>query len=234
MNSLQLLPREQDRQLSLPIWTRCIFVDWHGVLSNGVFWESIVHSSNHALRFELGRAVDDLFGNRFDLVESWMRGLVSSVEVISEMEIQLSRKYADDFLLRRLIEDCLEMEINRQVMDGINSHDPDQTLRVLATDNMDCFVDASLRKKSDLRQMFDEILCSSEIGVLKAEDPQRFFGWWLEEHELSSTDAILVDDSMANCQQFERWGGNAIHYREPKSAMTELWTWMIETSPDRQ
>ena len=72
---------------------------------------------------------------------------------------------------------------------------------------MDCFV-AAARARRDIG-FCDELLASSDLGVLKAEDPARFFGPWLDRHGLSFADAILVDDSPRNCVAFELYGGRA-------------------------
>lgn len=218
------------RDARLPIWTLCVFVDWHGVLSEEVFWESILKNESHELNPSLERAVRDLFGAEGDLVESWMRGSVSMEDVVARLDVSLSRRYRADFLVRRLMRDCRRMRPRRSLLEplfdnGANS----QVLRTLATDNMDCFFSGAERLWKSREKLFDGALCSSELGVLKAEDPQRFFGQWLDDHGLEPAHALLVDDSVDNCRAFERWGGTAVHYSCDHRAVAELQAWLSQT-----
>jgi hypothetical protein len=97
---------------------------------------------------------------------------------------------------------------------------------VLATDNMDCFQQTfdHVRKRTrrptaesetlaDWAVICDDIVCSSEVGALKAEDPVGFFGDFLVRHGLSFADAALVDDRADNCQAFAEQGGTPIQYK---------------------
>ena len=103
---------------------------------------------------------------------------------------------------------------------------------VVATDNMDCFSD-SLPRIRPLHGRVNGVLCSSDLGVLKAESPERFFGGWLKEHGLTPAQAVLVDDSRRNCDRFERFGGAAIHYdgRVP-ATLRELKAWAAGTASE--
>ena len=71
-----------------------------------------------------------------------------------------------------------------------------EAMVVVATDNMDCFArvfeDARHRRGrlnrawetlADWAVICDDIICSSQAGVLKSEDPQAFFGPWLAAHK---------------------------------------------------
>jgi HAD superfamily hydrolase (TIGR01509 family) len=215
---------------SLPIWTSCVFVDWHGVLSEEVFWKSILTNETHELNRSLERAVRDLFGANEGLVENWMRGSVSMEQVVARLDVSLNRRYRADFLVRRLMADCRQMQPRSELLEPLRQRDAnDRVLRTLATDNMDCFFSGAERLWKSPDRVFDGALCSSELGVLKAEDPQRFFGQWLEDHGLEPADALLVDDSAENCRAFERWGGTAVHYSCQERAVTELQAWLSQT-----
>ena len=103
-----------------------------------------------------------------------------------------------------------------QVLQTISQH----SLVVLATDNMDCFVNA-IDENREIRNSFDDVLCSCEVGALK-EEPEHFFAPWLKSHGLSFRDAVLVDDSGKNCQAFKEAGGSAIHFTQRDSALASL------------
>jgi FMN phosphatase YigB (HAD superfamily) len=105
---------------------------------------------------------------------------------------------------------------------------------VLATDNMDCFaktfnaargsrrrLDNASRTLAEWAVICDDIICSSDVGALKAEDPVGFFGPWLAECGLDFSDALLIDDRADNCQAFELQGGSTILWKMGKNEVSE-------------
>jgi hypothetical protein len=106
---------------------------------------------------------------------------------------------------------------------------------VLATDNMDCFartfdhVRARTRRVkpesetlADWAIICDDIICSSDVGALKAEDPIGFFGAWLTANGLQFGDAVLIDDRADNCAAFAGQGGTPIQYKMTTNDVTEV------------
>ncbi|MGH3449253.1 MAG: hypothetical protein ACRDQW_00695, partial [Haloechinothrix sp.] len=75
--------------------------------------------------------------------------------------------------------------------------------------------------RRDLR-FADGLLSSSDLGVLKAEDPGRFFGPWLTSRGLGFDSAVLVDDNQDNCTAFQTHSGAAIHVTSPAQAAADL------------
>src|ERR1051326_2047175 len=119
---------------------------------------------------------------------------------------------------------------------------------VIATDNMDCFARAFARARARRRRppgtretltdwafICDDIICSSQTRALKSEDPAAFFGPWLACHEISFTDAILIDDPADNLPPFARHGGAIIQWKmgtNPISELTgQLNDWLDATTP---
>jgi FMN phosphatase YigB (HAD superfamily) len=101
-----------------------------------------------------------------------------------------------------------------------------EAMVVIATDNMDCFARAfehARRRRHRLKQeretladwavICDDIICSSEAGALKSEDPGIFFGPWLDAHGVDFADAMLIDDRADNCAAFTSQGGTAIQWK---------------------
>ena len=208
----------------LPLSGRVIFSDWHGVLSRDPFWVSIQQSPRHPLRAQLQAGMAGVFSKDKDTAEEWMKGLRSSSQVIQEMGIQLHGRSRDDFLARRLDLDCRRMKVNVELFDVLRALRAETTV-VIATDNMDCFVRAfeqarnRRRRRGEYRETMadwaaicDDIISSSEIGALK-EDPQAFFGPWLERHGMTFRDSVLVDDRADNCAAFTSQGGEAIQWK---------------------
>jgi FMN phosphatase YigB (HAD superfamily) len=98
---------------------------------------------------------------------------------------------------------------------------------VIATDNMDVFYTqwwAAHKNGHEPRKQvlkgtaslnaFDDVLCSARLGVLKSDSAESFFGPWLSAHNLSFADALLIDDSAANCRLFRAAGGRAFKFAE--------------------
>ena len=220
------------RQLQL--WRRVVFVDWHGVLSRDPFWTSIRESVTHPLRGQLEAGLVDIFAKESATANEWMKGLLSSEQVISAMGIQLDGRFREDFLARRLDIDCARMKVNVELFEVLRKIKA-QCSVVLATDNMDCFartfdhVRARRRRPksepetlADWAVICDDIICSSDVGALKAEEPVGFFGPWLTASDLEFCDAALIDDRADNCAAFADQGGTPIQYKMTTNDVTEV------------
>jgi len=216
------------RQGILPLWTRVIFVDWHGVLSRDLFWTSILNSARHPLRTRLEAKLAEIFAPGAPVGHEWMKGLRSSDEIVSTMAIELPGGFKSDYLHRRLEEDCRRMTINVELFGFLRAlRQQDMAVAVvIATDNMDCFAHAfdyvrqharrpygSSARLADWAVFCDDMICSSDLGKLKNEDPLGFFGPWLAEYELSFSEALLIDDRTDNCRAFTEAGGTAVQWK---------------------
>ena len=221
------------KQLLLPFYKRVIFVDWHGVASNDPFFLSILNNKTHPLYSKLTNELNNLFKNNDNLIRAWMRGEVSYEQIVDLMDITLDNRFKDDFLFRKVIEDCKFMKVNPNLIDLLSILQ-NYAFIVLATDNMDCFfhyinsirvskIRSKKRQTYKVKEYvefdkailkFDDILCSSEIGVLKRESPAKFFGNWLKVYSLNFSDALLLDDVDVNCEEFVKAGGNAFKIKK--------------------
>jgi hypothetical protein len=122
---------------------------------------------------------------------------------------------------------------------------------VIATDNMDCFARAfhnarhSRRRRvqpwetlADWAVICDDIICSSDVAALKADDPEAFFGPWLDRHGVGFPDAVLIDDRADNCAAFTARGGAAIRWKmgadEIGEIIRELKSWLDTGRPHPQ
>jgi hypothetical protein len=214
------------------IFSKVIFLDWHGVISQDPFWVSILTTKTHPLCIKLEQKLVNIFGNQEILLE-WMQGLCSSEDIINKMGIKLDCRYRNDFLQRRLISDCFKMNINVDILNALCKFCPD-AIFVLATDNMDCFIKAFRKMKERKHKFdnkncfgfasrfFDDIICSSEVGFLKAKNPEAFFGPWLSDHCKTFADALLIDDRADNCNAFRQMGGAAIQWGIRKNKIDDL------------
>jgi hypothetical protein len=216
----------------LPLFGRVLFVDWHGVVSRDPFWLSILENQRHPLNRRLGRAVRDLFSDN-DFVTQWMLGHVSSTTVSEHVARATCSKLESSFLARKLVRDCIGMKVNTDLMRLLRSLRP-MVQVVLATDNMDCFVTALRGSKPPRRRVtsfdrlrhwvpvYDAFLCSSDIGMLKATNPEGFFGDYLEKHSLTFAQALLIDDRADNCAAFVSRGGTAVQWKLESGDLGQL------------
>jgi hypothetical protein len=218
----------------VPLSGRVIFSDWHGVLSRDPFWTSIRNSATHPLHDQLEAGMAGVFDPARNVASEWMKGLLSSDQVIAQMGIQLPGRLTGDFLARRLDLDCTRMKVNVALFEVLRVIRA-EAIVVIATDNMDCFARAFTRARSrrprrgrdretlaDWAVICDDIICSSEAGTLKSEDPQAFFGPWLAAHGVGFTDAVLIDDRADNCAAFTSQGGTAIQWKMGASDIGEV------------
>ncbi|MFG3618541.1 hypothetical protein [Nocardia sp. NPDC047654] len=201
---------------------RVIFCDWHGVLCRKPFWHSITDNPGHSSHTILTRELDRLFtpGNREgrDLC-----GTRTSRDILTHLATQ-HRDLDVDLLLTQLVDDSAAMPVDQPLINALHRARSHTTV-VLATDNIDQFSStfrtaaartdhrpATPARMQTIAAKFDDILSSSEIGVLKVEDPEYFFGPRLKRTGLAWSDALLIDDRPANCRAFEEMGGTALEW----------------------
>ena len=216
-------------QQRLRLFKRIIFVDWFGTLSTTRFWGDITNNAAHPLSSVMAQAVDKLFTQDPELVKSWMRGEATESIVIERLELKLPSNYRRDYLIRSLWRSCREPKLNKNLLLVLRDVHADNFIAV-ASDNMSCFARCVIPLLS--RHPIDQVLISAEIGVLKREDPERFFGPTLRMIGLTFSDALLVDDDPANCQSFARAGGTSILYRDTTTASASL-TAILSSDPTK-
>lgn len=200
------------QQFVLNVFDVFVFIDWFGTLSTAQFWDSILLNDRHPLSNQLRDALEMLFRGRKEYVRAWMRGEVLDTEVVESLQMRLPKHYRDDYLCRELLRDCRSAAVNPAMSQLVRELKRYAFVGV-ASDNMDCFIKASPTVLSG-ELGIDELLVSSEIGSLKAESPDRFFGPTLERYSLSPENAVLIDDCADTCERFREWGGQAFHYTD--------------------
>ena len=226
------------RQPALPLWQHVVFVDWHGVLSRAPFWGSVVTDPGHPLHRPLRARVGRLYGDPARMA-AWMTGHHRTAEVVEALGVDGGARYGTEYLCRQLDKDCRVMRVNVELLRVL------QTVRerafvVVATDNVDTFA-AAFRRLSGRRDAravpaeeelpgtlaawapaMDDLVCSSDVGVLKGQDPDAFFGPYLAACGLGFADALLIDDRSENCAAFRRAGGTALRWTMHTDPLPEL------------
>lgn len=218
--------RATGAQPSLPLWPRVIFVDWHGVLSDQLFWHSILDNPRNSLQEALRAATQSLFRSEDAQMSGWMRGEITTDTVVATLEadLPLDRRHAAGFLKRRLREDCRRFAPDALLTDALAAARA-QSFVVLATDNMECFRE-QVDKIGDLGRAVDHVLCSSELGTLKSDGVEDFFSPWLVAHDIPFASALLIDDSQETCLAFGARGGSAIIHKEVGETLSLMRAWL--------
>ncbi|HEY1776349.1 MAG TPA: hypothetical protein VGG41_09345 [Solirubrobacteraceae bacterium] len=199
-----------DGQTYLPIFDTIVFFDWYGTLSTSRFWDHITEAPGHALRRILDRRLEKLFSLEKETISLWMRGELADAEVVASLAVPLPRRYKKDYLYRALHRGCEASAVDPGMANLVRELRI-RTFTAVATDNMACFLAASpaaLREEAPV----DAILSSSERGVLKADDPPRFFAPALQAAGMGFSDAVLIDDCARTCGAFRSFGGRAYHF----------------------
>ena len=78
----------------MPLSARVIFCGWHGVLSREPFWTSIRDSATHPLHEQLKERMAWAFTS--NIADDWMKGLLSSDQVIAGLDIHLRGRLQDN------------------------------------------------------------------------------------------------------------------------------------------
>ncbi len=207
-------------QCVLRIFDVFVFVDWFGTLSTARFWDRILLNARHPLSAQLADALEGLFRGRKEFVRAWMRGEVPEAEVIDSLQMRLPKRYRNDYLCRELLRDCRDAPIDPDMSELVRGLKR-QAFVGIASDNMDCFIRAT-PKVLNGELTIDELIVSSEVGSLKAESPERFFGPTLERYGLEPRNAVLIDDCPDTCARFREWGGHAFHFTDVPSLRAEM------------
>jgi len=150
-----------------------------------------------------------------------MKGEFTSEQIVDLLDIELPGNAREDYFLRKLHDDCKAMPLHGPLIEALR-HASSSWYVVIATDNMDCLASMA-KKRRDIRSFADDLISSSDVGVLKAENPIAFFGRWLEARDLAFKDATLIDDGKENCSAFDAVGGTSRYVRNPDDAASAVW-----------
>lgn len=203
--------------------TKLVFIDWDGTLSSGRLWSSIRDESSE--HYPTGKRIEKfLFQTKRGkaYLRRWMKGKVSSEDV----NLFLSEKYNIEYewLWETFKKDCAQMPVYEESLNAIlelRRH----SYVTLITGNMDCF---SRFTKSSLKldNYFDEIVNSSDVGVLKTEHRGREFKRLANKYDVPIENSFLIDDSKHVCDVFSSLGGKACKVSTRDDTRNELSTLM--------
>jgi FMN phosphatase YigB (HAD superfamily) len=185
---------------------KILFVDFNGVISYDNFWKEL-EDKTHPLNSYHHLIENFLFKEKPEIIKDWMLGKYTSEEVHEILNIAVGVPYLDLFEIFE--RGCRNIDVSTSVLEKI------QELRknyycILATGNMDSFDRFTLPSNLILKESFDEIDNSYNLGIFKTTNNGQYF---LDKARILSVEisnCVLVDDSARVCEVFENLGGRAL------------------------
>jgi len=172
---------------------QAVFIDWYLTLSQSVFWEPLAIEDNR--RYQSLRK--SLFVTRRGYHAAWMRGAWTTEQIMDWVAQDTGLSYA--FVLAEFVRSCQTMTFMAPEALGLVAALRRRGVRVvIATDNMDSFSRFTVPALG-LSEMFDDILNSFELNVLKGDcdagGRSLFFQPYLLAQGLSTEQCVLIDDA---------------------------------------
>jgi FMN phosphatase YigB (HAD superfamily) len=186
---------------------KVVFFDWNKTLSNSLFWSQL-SDSQHPRNGWHKKIVDFVFIKNKSLIDRWMRSEIDK-DYITQL-IADEYGYSKSDVMSDLAESCEKMKfVDEQVLDLINQIRKNGVECVIATDNMDTFMEYT-KPALELDTYFDDFLVSFDKKVLKFdienENSIPFFDSYLKEKKLSYKDVLLIDDCIDDGGTYEKLG----------------------------
>ncbi|MCB9191190.1 MAG: hypothetical protein H6603_01050 [Flavobacteriales bacterium] len=184
--------------------TKILFLDWHDTVSADKFFLSL-HTSKAEDDRKLGEAIESLlFKESGDYLMDWMRGDLTSEQVIMYVSKKLNIDY--NWLWSVFVADCKKMSIQTHVKRRL-THLREYYYLVLVTGNMDCFNRFTVPEQK-LELLFDEIINSYDLGYFKNEYGGQVFKDVIHNKNVPSIyGCYLLEDNPNVCKVFKEIGG---------------------------
>jgi FMN phosphatase YigB (HAD superfamily) len=174
-----------------------IFIDFHGTLSTGTFWNTLPAEP-------LATIQQEIFENEVFL-RDWMRGGLNCHDAC-RYAAHLTG-LSEEYLQFELFRSCTKFSVDPSILDLIVEL-RSSFRTVLITANMDCF--KIVIKNLNLYSVFDEIINSADYGLLKEDNHGLLFEKVANGFASSLQEAILIDDSASVCDIFSGLGGRSV------------------------
>ncbi len=192
---------------------KIIFIDWHSTLSRSLFWDQL-KTITHRYHSYHDQILQTIFHVDPNLITDWMLGKHTTEDVCKFISLHV--KLPSKIIQNELIMSCQMMHfVDKQIPKLVAKIRRKGIRVVIATDNMDTFRRFTL-PALHLDKCFDDFLISSELGVFKytfVDDKIPFFDPYLQEHNVTYADVVLLDDSLDKTGTYKRKG---FHVRQVK------------------
>lgn len=175
-----------------------LLIDFDGTICFDYFWRSADESIK-------GYIKEFLFSGKSPLVESWMKGDLTSEDVNAVISRNLGIDY--DYLWKIFVSDCRSMYIRPSTTSLIKKAKK-KFFTILITDNMDSF-DRFTLPALGLEKYFHHIANSYNYMALKNQEKGKLFQLVASRNKVNLNEAILIDNSKVNCTMFSALGGQS-------------------------
>ena len=175
---------------------KVVFIDWNGTISGSKFWGHL-ENPNNPNHYLFSRIENVLFGELRPFLKSWMRGQMTSEDILKLLSKKSNLPY--NTILEEFIESCKTMTFTTTKLASLIRQLQNYKIKVVvATDNMDSFPRWTV-PSLELSKIFDDILDSYTLKAMKGDFDSKnkslFFADYLEKHDLEPGECILIDDS---------------------------------------
>ncbi len=173
-----------------------MLIDWHGTLSNSLFWEP--WQAGTAVERRMAAALQEaMFRVNHHLLSPWMCGKLSSEDVVGRAASVAGVPFAG--AMDAFIASCQSMRLVSDAIMPLIANLRSQGITVgIATDNLDSFTRWTV-PALDLDRHVDVILNSADLGVMKGDTrddgSSAFFGNFLHARRDLPGMTVLLDDS---------------------------------------
>ncbi len=189
---------------------KVVFLDWFGTICTGRIFSS--------------RELDDnLFRNNRNMLYSWLRGTDTYGAVAEAIACESCPK---DAVIEEIKENYGRLDfVKPAVAETIGKIRRGGKKVVLASDNTDLFNYITV-KKLGLNKLFDHILNSHVLGVMKEDfDEEKgmpFFNAFLKDNALRPQDCVMFDDNPAIIGICRKYGLNVEHITDAENVCAAL------------
>ena len=178
---------------------KILFVDFYGILSNTRFWFSLQNPEHKHHRY-----LADI--------------LKYTIVIILLFNIFV---YEFDELFDFFVKDCEQIELSQNILDKLQTLSDDY-LRIMVTDNMDSFDRFILPANKILQSSFHGINNSFYVKKLKSDKNGEWFLDIANKYDIRIEDCILIDDSLQNCETFQKLGGKYYNSQTEEDVLSAL------------
>ncbi len=180
-----------------------IFFDFDGVLCTGRFYSTLLSEYPEVYDW----IQENIFGDS-ELVKKWMRNQISSADVNGLIAKNTGINY--EILTELYKNSILQMKLETELIDLINSLSKVERKIGIITDNMDVFTQIIAPV---LNAKFNLIINSADYGILKKDDDGKLFDIALNALGDKIENSLMIDDSESTIKLYRQKGGHGIVYK---------------------
>jgi FMN phosphatase YigB (HAD superfamily) len=185
---------------------KILFIDFNGVISYNNFWKELENEA-HPLHSYHQPIENFLFKEKPEIIKDWMLGKYTSEEIHEILNNAVGVPYTELFEIFE--RGCRNIDISTSVLEKVQELRKDYYC-ILATGNMDSFDRFTLPSNPILKESFDEIDNSYNLGIFKTTNSGQYFLDKVKKLGVQISNCVVIDDSASVCKVFKNLGGTAL------------------------